>query len=520
MFPFLLVILVLLGACPVRALAAESAAAAPAFDVLDRFQAWFARLRKGRESIENRPEEEVRAILGDLRTSWAIDPMRENDIAIALLDFVGWCSPVAGVQGEKSRAFAAREIALDTLRAHNEPEFMRWMTREVLAVHSQPLERRVAVLELLAKDPTAPLLLPLLSCAREEEPRIRIPALEILVGWDDNSVHALFLDELAQALDSRKGASWLAEAHFSKVSLAPLSPYTQRLTKLVGRGLSSSDWREVSRAISLSRPLEPESVVPYLIEALAQWKAREAAGGQALRIEMEILRALENRSGRKLGLSPADWSTWWKAVRSGTLAGQGPQTGRYREGTRPGFFGLHPATDRVTFVVDRSGSMATTLVAATGGPKKTRWDEAVAQLLGFVDAVGPHARFGVILFHDYPEEWKPTLSEASPENKATARQWLAGTHPGGGTELENAIMRAMHVGPDGQPDLAVLEADTVIVLCDGETAEGPSWVEPFLHAANLRARIVFHCVQIGAAGDGTLEKLAKGSGGDFIHVDG
>ena len=78
----------------------------------------------------------------------------------------------------------------------------------------------------------------------------------------------------------------------------------------------------------------------------------------------------------------------------------------------------------------------------------------------------------------------------------------------------------MHLMPDGMPDLAVLEADTVIVLCDGETEEGPGWVEPFLRSVNQRARVVFHCVRIGAAGDGTLEKLAGGSGGDFVRVDG
>jgi hypothetical protein len=78
----------------------------------------------------------------------------------------------------------------------------------------------------------------------------------------------------------------------------------------------------------------------------------------------------------------------------------------------------------------------------------------------------------------------------------------------------------MRVGPDGLPDLALLEADTVIVLCDGETAEGPDWVEPFLRRANLRARVVFHCVQVGAVGDGTLQKLASGSGGDYVRVDG
>ena len=31
---------------------------------------------------------------------------------------------------------------------------------------------------------------------------------------------------------------------------------------------------------------------------------------------------------------------------------------------------------------------------------------------------------------------------------------------------------------------------------------------------------MFHCVQIGTGGDGTLEKLASGTGGDFVRVDG
>jgi hypothetical protein len=164
--------------------------------------------------------------------------------------------------------------------------------------------------------------------------------------------------------------------------------------------------------------------------------------------------------------------------------------------------------------------MDTPLVSGTGFAKHTRWDEAVEQLLGFLDGIGPRARFGVILFHEYPEEWRPTLLDATPENKKSVRAWLTGNRPGGGTELQGAIARAMRLGPDGNPDLAVLETDTIIVLCDGETAEGPGWVEPFLHGPNQRARVVFHCVQIGASGDQTLERLATGSGGDFIKVDG
>jgi hypothetical protein len=490
-------------------------------DPVEHVQTWLERLRKGRETIEARSGDEVRLAIGDLRIVWATDPGREREIATVLLDLVGWCGPAAGLQGAASRVAETRDLALDALRAHPDPEFLRWLSRDVLALPSQPLERRVAALALLSQQRESAALLPLLSCARESEPRIRIPALEALVGWEDESVHALFLDELARSLAGASGsAGWLAQAHFGTVMIAPQSPLLPRLAALVERGLSSSDWREVSRAVALGRPLSQEAIVPFLIEALARWRTREEAGAQALRVEMEILRDLETRSGRKLGPWPQGWSTWWRAVRRGDVKGQNPQTGGFLESTRASFFGLRPATDRVTFVIDRSGSMATPLGPETGRRRRTRWEEAVQQLLGFVDAIGPRARFSVVLFHDYPEEWRPLLVDASAENMKSARAWLGATRPGGGTELQGAIARAMRLGPDGTTDLALLEADTVIVLCDGATAEGPDWVERFLKTVNLRARVVFHCVQIGAGGDGTLEKLASGSGGDFVRVDG
>lgn len=460
-------------------------------------------------------------MFSDLRTLWAMDPGRGTEIAGLLLDFLGWCAPAASLAGPESHVEEVRELALGVVRAHIDPEFVRWITREVVAVRSQPVERRIAALEILAKDHTNAILLPLLSVAREDEPRIRAVALDMLVGWDDASVHAMFLDELERELEGQAGsAAWLAEAHFKKVTLAPQSPFAARLEELVKKGLSSPKWRDVSRAVLLSRPLDAERIVPFLIEALAQWKARDEAGAQALRVELEIVRALENRSGRKLGIAPAAWSAWWRAMRRGEIHGSGPATGRYREGTRAEFFGIRPGSDRVTFVIDRSGSMQTAGEPKTGEPRRTRWERAVAELLGFLDEIGPRARFGLILFYDHPEEWRPTLLDANDENKLAARRWLEGTHPGGGTALQGAILRAMRIQADGLPDLATLEADTVIVLCDGETNEGPGWVEPFLRSANLRARIVFHCVQVGAAGDGTLEKLASESGGDFVRVDG
>jgi hypothetical protein len=67
-------------------------------------------------------------------------------------------------------------------------------------------------------------------------------------------------------------------------------------------------------------------------------------------------------------------------------------------------------------------------------------------------------------------------------------------------------------------DPAVLEADTIIVLCDGETVEGETWVAPFIRSANDKARVRFHAVQLGGRSDGALEALCSQTDGDYIEV--
>ena len=58
------------------------------------------------------------------------------------------------------------------------------------------------------------------------------------------------------------------------------------------------------------------------------------------------------------------------------------------------------------------------------------------------------------------------------------------------------------------------------LLCDGDTEEGPSWVEPWIRENNEAAQLIFHCVQIGRRGDGTLKRLAELTGGQFLRVEG
>jgi hypothetical protein len=507
---------------------ASSASAAQSQDPVAHLRAWMKLAREGRVTIDKRSIEDLKNTVGDLRTLWALNPPRGEEIELALLDLVGYALSGYDPTSEEPDALnleIEKEVS-DAFKDHMDPDLRVYLAHKVLALsRSQPLERRIAAAWLSIGMQSPDMKLALFGCARDPDPRLRSVALEALKGWEDEGIHALFLNELVQALAGKPSAqARRAEEHFKAVHIAAGSRVLDELAPIVKTRLASSDWRVVSQAVTLSRPLPHAAIVPFLIEALAEWKKRADAGAQGVRVEFEILHALELRSGRKLGPNPESWRDWWAAVQKGEVKGQTPMTtGGEAEPTRPSFFGLKPVTDRVTFVLDRSGSMDTPFGKQPPGthPKKhTRWDEAVSQLASFVEAIGEKARFNVVIFHDYAEMWKPVMADANKENRKAAREWLAMCHPGGGTELRSGINRAMMIDSSGMPDLALLEADTVIVLCDGATDEGPQWVAHFMNTANAAARVVFDCVEIGNEGDGTLPRLARESGGEYLRIDG
>jgi Mg-chelatase subunit ChlD len=316
----------------------------------------------------------------------------------------------------------------------------------------------------------------------------------------------------------------LVERHFDALSRAPHEPFApelvQRLTAQLARQLGGPDWREASRAVAIGRALPDEAAVPPLIEGLDLWTERHLAGGQGRRLQAEIARDIERRSGRAIGAHAEGWRQWWRAVREGRIPLDVAERGEQR--SVASFFGLRPSSDRLVFVLDRSGSMDWAFGAYSGTsatPGRTRYEEAREQLLGFLRASGPRTRFTVILFESGTQAWSRTLRPADEETLEELDAWLGARRPGGGTELRPAVLRAVGEGPAGL-ELEELEVDTVIVLCDGETAEGAAWAGAFAARLHEEARVAIHCVQVGPAGDGTLERLAAGTGGDYVRVDG
>ena len=172
---------------------------------------------------------------------------------------------------------------------------------------------------------------------------------------------------------------------------------------------------------------------------------------------------------------------------------------------------------RLTLVLDRSGSMESSF---GDDPRHTSLDEAVDQMSQLLTQLGPRTRFGVVVFADSSAEWHKELRNASKANIKAARSWVLHGGPGGGTQLRSGVLEALHADGRKGSELESLEADTIIILCDGATAEGPGWVAPLLREVHDRARVVFHAVQLGASGDGTLQTLCEETNGEFVVVEG
>jgi len=304
------------------------------------------------------------------------------------------------------------------------------------------------------------------------------------------------------------------ESHFQGVTLEPGGLAEEQLFQYVRERLPSSDWHLASRAVALSSALSDRRAAPPLIEAMNVWLTRKRGGLQAARLLGDLEVELERRSGRKLGQKPQRWRAWWRAVRSGDT--KLPSEDGTAERTRAAFFGLRPETDRVVFVLDRSGSMDAAMgtgTKTTGGKARTRFDEAGTQLIRCLEGLGEDARFEVILFSDGLRSFRGELVPANEKNLKSLARWISLSGPDGGTNLRPGVRAAMRLD---DPD--TLEADTVIVLCDGETAEGPTWVGSFIRKHNDLARVRFHAVQLGGRSDGTLEALCEHTSGDYVEI--
>lgn len=496
-------------------------AATAASDPAKRLRVWVQRVERTSDPVRAEEWARLDEILVELdaRAPESAEERREEDLALIDLAVVERrerlrAPPPApgftfGAPPAPSRRAARR---LDRrLRLDRDGRMAAWLANEVLAPGQRELERRYVAAELLAARYAPATLDALKRAARDEDRELARLAQLALAGWPEAVVHRFFLDEL-----ERGGAFLKAlrrHLELAHESLGP--PGLEALRAAVARLYFSTDWRDAARADDLVRWLDTPRAVPLLIEALATWVRRAEEGEGSRRIEHELVAHLRRLSGRSIGPHPERWNRWWQAVRSGQLELPEDDEGGGDSYSSAVFFGLRPVTDKVAFVVDRSGSMDG--VFGTGA--RSRYEEAVDQLVRFLEASGPRTSFDIVLFNDGTRRYRSRPQPASPSNLEHARRWLEAKGPEGGTRLREGVETVLEWRRRGGFDPTELAVDTIVVLCDGATEEGPRWVDAeWLRLVGEVGQIVFHCVQIGGGGDGTLEALAEGTGGAFVRV--
>ncbi len=434
----------------------------------------------------------------------------------------------------KPRQLALR-TALVQLERGDPPSLDRWLTQDYLG--EDPPEgdkvkdrlskaRSLAAIQILGarrQDVTAPALF---ECAARSDPQVARLALEALISWHTPTIDRFVLARMQR---SSAGGDWrqaqrLAR-HFADAPLPLQEPDATAFVQHCRKGLIDDDWRNVVRVVDCLDGLPDEWIIPGLIESLAVWIHRRGESRSRLRIETEIIAELEHRSGRSMGPHPERWGIWWSAKRRGLAASADAQPAQLT--TRTTFFGIRPTSDRICFVLDASGSMAQDF-EGQGQPRSeapgkrarlpSRYEEAMNQMEAFLRGLGPGARFRVVCFNDGANAWRRELVPVTEQALQEARSWTARQGPGGGTMLRDGIESGLHIDSNGELDWEALEADTLIVLCDGETAEGSGWVEPFFEVAGPLTCVTVHAVQIGGSSDGSLEQMARLTGGDYVQV--
>ena len=524
---------------PPRAVAGLPPAAlqAPRGDpTVDELSRWTARFTPQNAVISSTDFSALEALVADARMLQVSSPERRHDVVLALLDLAALQPPDAQPPDPSLMMFGppqrerASELGFDALRraidTDRSGELCEWLAGGVLAqpkLHSLGRER--ALLQVLRKRYEPATQLAIMNLATGPDRTLRDDAMAALVGWKDSGVHRFMLEQLEKC---RANSKWITSstvlAHFAGIKLAPGSDIAIGVRDYAMRGLAGSDWRAAVRSLKLTASIDDQLAVPMLLACWTQWIARREQGGGSRRIEGQIWNSLKQRSGASIGANPERWATWWKTKQAGAANGEGDaEAGTV---TRAAFFGLRPLTDRVVFVIDRSGSMSSAIGTVAGGTaaggrpvEVTRYHEALRQMMAFLASLGPTTKFRIVLFESNLHIWNDKLQPATKSNLDAAERWCAKQAPEGGTMLRSAIESVLRIGADDSPDIGRIEEDTVIVLCDGETTDGPAWVEPLLARINGDACMEFDCVQIGSAGDGTLQKLAELSGGKCVRVD-
>lgn len=282
-----------------------------------------------------------------------------------------------------------------------------------------------------------------------------------------------------------------------------------RAEELLVALLTDDVWRVRSAALDACLERRSLALVPVLFDRL---DAEGVARRDRVRDVLIALTATDH------GGSSQRWRAWWQAEgarkplvteaeAAAFLASRAPKDAEDGR-SQVQFFGIPLTSDRVSFVIDSSGSMN----AGVGTSGRPRLEVAKARLLEVLDRLESTARFNIVWFASGTSAWRARLMARTPANLRSARAFVEDRRSDGGTALYDGLMAAWRDR----------DVEAIYLLTDGAPSAG-RLIDPEQIVADVRARFARRPVTVHAIAVGTpsplLRAIAEATGGVYREVD-
>lgn len=310
---------------------------------------------------------------------------------------------------------------------------------------------------------------------------------------------------------------------------------------LTGQLKGKGSWQVVFAALQGLKSLQAREAIPEIIEAMAKAEGR---------LRYDFRNTLIALTGVDKGIMADAWRAWFEQNREAVLSGTyKPRPEELPEG-RGGattFFGIPVESDRVVFVLDRSGSMrmpadwvpeigtGERLPEDLRRPRGTRKiDVARWQLKKVLFLMPEGARFNIIFYNGTFTVYKSRLVKLNRKSRKDAYRFIDKLEPEGATNIFDSLERAIRfaVGKDGKIDPH--GPDTIYLLSDGLPNRGkftrPDDIRREIRKLNENLKLRINTIwvgskqggpripgiQRGSAGEDFMEALAKENNGRFV----
>jgi HEAT repeat protein len=420
-----------------------------------------------------------------------------------------------------------RQEVLDQLRDLRAPRSLDVLLK---ALESRAEATRGVVADILASVPDPRVADALRKQAgREKDPEVLALLLEAL-GDQGDAAATDFLFKKAQAkeLEVRLAA---------RRALARISDVEPRARVWCESCLEAEDVAERVLALDAAATWRDPALLPRFlvnlrhpawqvriaaVDAVEALRAREGIPVLIARLEHEsrtnvrnaLARALFRLTGVNLYDAFPQWKQWWAENGSGfevpKVVPRLPEEDA--AGTGAGFYGLPLTAESPVFVIDKSGSMSTTSVAADapGAHPPTRLEMALRELDKSIGRLADRHHVGLVFFDSEVFPWRPAPVPLTPENRKAIKEHVKTLQPAGNTNVYDALEAALLM-----PDV-----DAVYLLSDGRPDAGRYRATDVLlkrvRRLNQTRRVAIYAVAIGIDSD-LLRALADQNDGVYVR---